>query len=364
MWRLLSSLRFSAVFCCMAVVAALVAPPVVSAAAAQVQVTAGAQSGDKGNQALAFLPNELWVHVNDSVTWAFPTAEIHTVTFLRPSQVRPPFPVGCPGTTPSGSPETAATCVNSGTLAGGATYTVTFPTAGNFKLVCLVHSNMTGVVHVLSPAETLPHGQEFYTREARQERSELLSDGARLADRGLAIAKRTFDEHDGNDEGDHGGNRDSDHERATREAVTAGIGEIVAPSGGGTSTVSVMRFLQGVIRVRVGATVEWTNLDPITPHTVTFGAEPLNPIPPGPFVPDSDGARHAVLLTPGNNAHSGFLNAEPQERVGLPQSEPGPAPPASYETRFRVTFMSPGTYNYICALHDDLGMKGTVIVVP
>jgi len=31
-------------------------------------------------------------------------------------------------------------------------------------------------------------------------------------------------------------------------------------------------------------------------------------------------------------------------------------------TRFRVTFTAPGTFNYICALHDDLGMKGTVIV--
>ena len=93
---------------------------VVAVAAAQVQVTAGAQSRDMASQALAFLPNELWIYSGESVTWAFPTGEIHTVTFLRPSQVRPPFPVGCPGTTPSGSPATAASCVNSGILAGGA----------------------------------------------------------------------------------------------------------------------------------------------------------------------------------------------------------------------------------------------------
>ena len=36
-----------------------------------------------GAQVLAFLPSELWVHVNDSVTWTFPAAEIHTVTFQR-----------------------------------------------------------------------------------------------------------------------------------------------------------------------------------------------------------------------------------------------------------------------------------------
>ena len=338
----LTSIRFSIV-CCAAIVGALIAPPAVQVAAAQVQVTAGAQSADMARQALAFLPNEVWVHVNDSVTWTFPTPEIHTVTFLRPNQVRPPFPVGCPGTTPSGSPETNATCVNSGILAGGATYTVNFPSAGNFKLVCLVHSNMTGVVHVLSPAETLPHDQDFYNREARQMRSNLLSDGARLADRARD---------DGDDDG------------ASGDAVTAGIGAVESPSGGGDATISVMRFLQGTIRVHVGDTVEWTNQDPVAPHTVTFGTEPANPMPASPdVVADTDGARHATLVAPGQSTHSGFLTQEPQERIGLPQQQPGPTPPA-YETRFRVTFMSPGTYTYICALHDDLGMKGTVKVVP
>src|SRR5882724_1619030 len=33
-------------------------------------------------------------------------------------------------------------------------------------------------------------------------------------------------------------------------------------------------------------------------------------------------------------------------------------------TRFRITFRKPGAYPYICALHDDLGMKGKVIVLP
>jgi plastocyanin len=31
---------------------------------------------------------------------------------------------------------------------------------------------------------------------------------------------------------------------------------------------------------------------------------------------------------------------------------------------FRVTFMNPGVYPYICAFHDQLGMKGEVIVLP
>ena len=48
--------------------------------AASWQATAGAQRSDEGIQALAFLPNGLWVHVGDSITWTFPSPEIHTVT--------------------------------------------------------------------------------------------------------------------------------------------------------------------------------------------------------------------------------------------------------------------------------------------
>src|SRR6266852_7486779 len=125
------------------------------------QATAGEQTTDEGIQALAYLANELWVHVGDSITWTFSTPEIHTVTFLKqdttPQQVRPPRPGvsggGCPGTTPDGSSFAGSTCVTSPELVDGQTYTVKFPTAGNFKFVCLVHSNMTGAVHVLPLSE-------------------------------------------------------------------------------------------------------------------------------------------------------------------------------------------------------------------
>jgi plastocyanin len=218
-------------------------------------------------------------------------------------------------------------------LVDGQTYTVTFPTAGNYKLVCLVHNNMTGAVHVLDSSEALPHDQAFYDDQAHKEQSQLLADGSRLKGRGTATAQQS-----------------------SGDEVTAGIGEIVA-NGGGSQTVSVMRFLQDPIVVRVGDTVEWTNVDPVTPHTVTFGTEPSGPPqPPSAGVTvDTDGARHAVLTSPTDSVHSGFLIAAFQDRTGLPQSPLG-------VTRFRVTFQSPGTFNYICALHDDLGMVGRVIV--
>src|SRR5215469_3023932 len=62
----------------------------------------GAETPDMGRQALAFLPNEIWIHAGDSVSWTFNSDEIHTVSFLVVGQLFPPFDVGCP--VPPGPP--------------------------------------------------------------------------------------------------------------------------------------------------------------------------------------------------------------------------------------------------------------------
>ena len=41
-----------------------------------------------------------------------------------------------------------------------------FPSPGNFKFVCLVHADMTGVVHVVGASTPLPHDQNFYAQQA------------------------------------------------------------------------------------------------------------------------------------------------------------------------------------------------------
>jgi plastocyanin len=225
--------------------------------------------------------------------------------------------------------------VNSGfliSLTPGATYTVKFGTTGNYKLVCLLHNNMTGTVHVLPGDEALPYRQTDYDHQAAQEAQDLLSDASSLEGRGVSIAQQ-----------------------AGKNVVTAGIGEILA-TGGGSQTASVLRFLQGKIVVHVGDTVEFVNRDPVTPHTVTFGVEPMDPVPPSQDVaPASDNALQTTLNAPGASTNSGLLLAQAQDQLFLPQTPLTPV-------RFRVTFTTPGTYSYICALHDDLGMKGTVVV--
>lgn len=306
--------------------ALVVFPPLLSA---QWKATIGAQSADLGRQGLAFLPNEIWIHAGQSITWSMAANEAHTVTFLTNGQTRPSFTVGCPGFSSDPASFDGTTCATSNLLFNGDKFTVVFPVAGNFKLVCLVHSDMTGTIHVLDASRPLPHDQAFYDRVAQSETKDLLDDQ------------------------DNGALK---HHRSAN-AVTLGHGEIAA-TGGGSDSLSVMRFTDPDITVHAGETIEWTNEDPGAAHTVTFGPEPQDLFDPSSNVTiDADGARHGVLKSPSDSVHSGFIEAAPQDRTGLPQAPSG-------VTRFRVNFTKPGLYPYICSLHDVLGMKGTVFVLP
>ncbi len=282
-----------------------------TAHATQWQSRVGAESPDRGSEALAFLPNELWIHPGDSIRWAFPTHERHTLTFLKPGQTRPPgfgptfgVVVGCPGVTPDGSSFDGSSCVTSDVLllpeddtnppTPAPTYTVSFPSAGNFKFVCLIHADMTGVVHVVNLATSLPYDQTFYDQEAQAARSLLLSEASSLERRRSPGSPQSNN-------------------------VAAGAGEIVTITGTGSQTASLMRFLRGTIVVQVGDTVEWANLDPSINHTVTFGTEPADPRPASLNVTvNSDGARQATISSPTQNVNSGFLYSHP---AGSP--EPG-----------------------------------------
>jgi len=319
--------------------------------ASEWQVTVGAESSGRETQALAFLPNELWIQAGDSIRFTFPTHERHTLSLLTAGQTRPAgfgstfgVLVGCPGVTPNGSLFDGSTCVTSDALrvddAAPApsvqSYSVTFPSAGNFKFVCLVHADMTGTVHVVAPSGTLPYDQAAYNRRASSQQAKLLADGFNL-EIGETLPPSPAES------------------QAENDGVTAGIGKI-ASTGAGSQTVSLNLFFPGAIFVNVGDTVEWTNLDPSINHTVVFGTEPADPRTVSANVQmTSDGARNAVIKSLTDSVSSGFLTPTPQDRANLAQAAPG-------VTRFRVTFTSPGTFNYICALHDELGMKGIVVV--
>ena len=80
-----------------------------------------ARRSDMGRQALAFLPNELWIHAGDSVTWTRAANESHTVSFLTPDQLLPAGPHSNDVITPDGSPFDGSSYVNSGNLRLGQT---------------------------------------------------------------------------------------------------------------------------------------------------------------------------------------------------------------------------------------------------
>jgi len=291
------------------------------------QATTGAQSEDQGIQALAFLPIELTVNVGDSITWTFPTDEIHTLSFLCPTP-----PGSC---TPTGRPPFATApvtsdnfvyhgteFVNSGTLVGGASYTVDFATPGTFSYVCLVHGQMKGTVHVNGVGTPYPFNQTAYDQQAQQQSRQLLGQGRQMKANEMQAAVAG----------------------AGHDQVTVGRGFVTVTSGGAQS-VLIARFLPPSLEIQAGDTVTWTALDPATPHTVTFGPEPANPNPPAGL----DGPGHATINSPTQAVNSGFMGV-------------GPGRPGG--TQLSVTFTQPGTYAYICALHDDLGMAGTIIVRP
>jgi len=395
---------FPASLCGMLLAAVLIIP---SPAKAQTTYNAyaGGETKDESVQADAFLPNELWILEGDSIKWTFaPKNEPHTVTLLTPGQIRPsaPPPAGPPFSVqgvscgPASSYDGSACVSTAAGLNGGATFTVTFPKAGNYKLVCLIHPDMNGTVHVLAniPLNApLIRSQRFYDDQAHDELEALLSDS------------------DHHEDEDHRGWRDR---RNGENTVTAGIGEIIA-TGGGTQYRAVVRFLPEAIRIHAGESVLWTNLDPTEPHTVTFGIEPagfvptLYSLPPALFLPAGppipnppvtctlamttncqDPGTGVVIgtinctttpaatagtapcdaaFTPQENSvspppppfdqnsflNSGFIQAAEQDRTGTAQVPPG-------TTRVRIYFPNKGTYYYHCALHDVDGMYGEVIV--
>ena len=311
------------------------------------KATVGGQSKDMGRQAEAFLPNEFWIHAGDKITWTFDSGDLHTVTFLLVNQ---PFPLNftgvCPGPPASGAVfDGTTTCVSSQPSITGQSFAVTFPIAGNFELVCLVHPEMFGTIHVLPNSENLPYDQAFYDDQAEDQRDALLDD----RDPPASKTKHSM----------AGMMSASVISRTT--GVIAGFGEITATAGGQES-LSVVRFIDGTVEIHAGDTVEWTNLDPIIAHTITFGTEPADLFDPSSNVTlDADGALHATITGPGQNVHSGFILAALEGYTGgLPVPQLALFPP----TRFRVTFTALGTFNYKCSLHDNLGMVGKVIVLP
>ena len=151
-------------------------------------------------------------------------------------------------------------------------------------------------------------------------------------------------------------------------------------AGAGQDTVEILAFLPEKVRVRVGDTVTWKFEGDI--HTVTFatGTKPAGLIipssqaPPGeviprvflpvPGAPPGVNMMNPVLVYPTRKADqpveeyngTGYVNSGMMSKTTL---FPGTPPIQT----FSVTFDTPGTFQYLCLLHQEFGMRGTVEVV-
>jgi len=263
---------------------------------------------DQAVQALAFLPNEIWIHAGDSITWTFPLTELHTATFLTPgppAQVRPSAAVGCPGTTASGSAFDGSTCVNSGRISTvGTTYTVAFPTPGNYRLVCLVHVNMTGIVHVLSAEVPLPHDQDFYNSQAARQQHALLHDR----------------------DGGRGVGEGEDSQRTTTASLPALANSCPRRA---VSRACVCDALHATEHYHPCRKKRWGmgQLGCEWPyHHVRAGAAKTSRprrLPSANVFVDPDGARHAIISSTSDSVHSGFIAQAGHETHGVPQASAG-----------------------------------------
>ena len=282
--------------------------PTIARAATGWQVGVGAENQDMAIQAAYFFSREVTVNVGDSVTWNFQTGEPHSVNFFAG--------------TGSGGP------IDSGLQVKGAPpFSLTFNLAGDYNYGCDIHPTMSGVVHVQAAGSTYPHDQNYYDHQSQVQQNQLLAEGRALRAQGLAAAAQ-----------------------AGSGQITAGIGATHE-----TGAIYVMRFQKEMLNVKVGDTVTFSNLDPEAPHTVTFNLDYPNPFGAAfPFGLDDPGPPgHATMSTTTQQVNSGFLWA----------FVPIPGIPV-VGTVFKVKFTQPGTYNYKCELHDDLGMTGAIKVTP
>jgi len=310
-----------------------------------------------------FYPARITVHPGDDI--AFKAVGFHTVTFnpVRIPGGPPTFAYGNPkfggfsnnplaiankpgglplnsggfGDGPPGTPSTYTLHVDANAAGDG---TENRPKAANarngddssrgttYQFFCMLHRDMTGFITVL------PAGSELPSTDAK---NQIRANKAKASDlaRGAAALRRASS-------------------NVEDKKVAAGLG---VASVQGLGSDSILRFAPGTITINAGEGVTWINKDINAPHTVTFGVEIPGPpgAPPG-FLPYGGSS----VSSTSDQVNSGFLVS--QELIDY-LNVSSQIPPGFVVTRqVTLTFPNPGTYHYVCALHDFLGMVGTVVV--
>ena len=289
------------------------------ASARTFNVQVGAATSDHAVETWQFYPANITIDAGDTVVWNFADS-VHTVSFgTVPSDINQLLaPAG-------GSTYDGTGFANSGLLLAFAaqanplpTYSLTFPKPGTYHYAMIFHPSMQGSVIVQPAGTAYPAGQDSY-----QPSSDPRLAAALQAGKSALPAQKTTRTPNGNG--------------TSTIALNGGYGD--------GQSYGLLRFGADALTVKVGDTVVWTQNDLNELHTITF-------LDQGKDVPFFvKGLLNPVGATPaGGKAYSGsgFFNS------GVLKAA------QSYSLRFDRA----GTYTYVCLIHDDLGMKASITVVP
>ena len=285
-------------------------------------LTVATGAGEPGYAVNLFGTSKVTVAVGSTLTFKNGWLEPHTVTFSGSKPVPPPSDPTAP--VPTNPGKTVAfdgvTYLNSGFLLKDQTFALSFPNKGTYPFVCIIHPGMNGSVDVVDAGSATISTQAQLDASATKTFADATA--ALKAASAAAAAK--------------GVTKTANADGTSTWTVT--VGGLVGPS-------DLQQFYTPGLNVQAGDTVHWVSAVP-TPHTATFLSGTPLPIPPTPE------NQKVLLPTPAPAAGfdgTGYVNSG---IIGV--GWPG--------TQFSVKFTKAGTYPYICVLHVDQGMGGTVTV--
>ncbi len=301
-------------------------------------------------QFMRFYPENITINAGDKIIWMLKSSEPHTVTFLGPIKQMPALLI--PENSSSQRllfnplvilPQGAR--IYNGTMLTGSgqldietgfprEYNLTFTEPGKFEYFCAFHSMMKGNVTVQPAGTPYPKTQEQIDAEA----TKLLASDMEAALLAEPNAENV-----------------SSHPGSNRTTVYE------AKIGYGDGRIDWMRFAPTNLTIHAGDSIHWIRGSVETPHTVSFlsgGKEPELVIPePQQRGPPKLILNPVVLMPAGGRIYNGtgYFNS------GIIWGTMIPLPGSK---GYNLTFNKPGTYEYICMLHDYMGMKGWIKVLP
>jgi plastocyanin len=333
-------------------------------------------AGQDNTQLLNYFPDRVRVRAGDTVIFKINGDELHTASFTQGATF-PPFPaaaqaaLGTPGERiptfavplPGGAPTdlminpimafptrmpgtsvetySGGTYVNSGLLQKktppGAppnqSMSMVFDTPGVYNYLCLVHvDRMFGTVEVVGPDDDADTQDVIDARARTQIAIEMP----------LVTAAR---------EEAQPTKKEPGLGNTTTWYVRAGMSELFSGDG----RAQAMDFLPKELTVKSGDTVIWGSS---YFHTVSF---PVTAPPPELVLPTPQLAGPPALVLNPLEVIPAKPTATYDPTKYYNSSDLGPFSPAGYS--WSLIFDKPGTYQYLCIVHSDLGMKGTITVV-